>query len=246
MDLLKDKVAIITGAASGMGKAQAYLFAKEGAKVVLVDINEESLKEIEQKIGENALAIKADISCRDDVANVVSKTLEKYGTVDIVSNTAGIFDGYHPLMETSEELFDKVYEINSKGIYLMTKLTLPIMLEKEKGVYVNVASIASFNGTGGGFAYTASKSAVLGMTRSVASIYKEKGIRANSICPGLVETSMVSHLTSDKNVVNNVCAKSVRVGTPEDIANAALFLASDKADYINGVSLPVDGGWLAE
>ena len=245
MGLLDDKVVIITGAASGMGKAQSYLFAKEGAKVVLADVNEE-IYHIAEEIESDALAVKTDISNRDDVKKLVQETINHFGTIDVVSNTAGIFDDYHALMETSYEQFDKVIAINETGTFNVMKEALPIMLEHKKGVYVNIASVASFNGTGGGFAYTASKSAIIGMTRSVTTNYKAQGIRANAICPGLVETPMTKDLCATQSVIENVTNKSGRIGTVEDIANTALFLASDKSDYINGASLAVDGGMLAE
>lgn len=245
MGLLDNKVVIITGAASGMGEAQARLFSKEGARLALIYHNK-PLNELEASLEGDTMSMKVDVSDKHEVDHFIEAVLDKYGTIDVVSNTGGIFDGYKPLDQTEEDLFDRVLAVNAKGVYNMMKAALPVMLKNGHGTFINVASVASFNGSGGGFAYTASKSAVIGMTRSVATSYKTKGIRANAICPGLVETPMVSDLMQDKNVIENINRVSGRVGNVDDIAQTALFLASDASSYINGVAIPVDGGMLAE
>lgn len=246
MGLLDGKVAVITGAASGIGRAQASLFVEEGAKVVLADLNENGAKTLAQELspdGEKALAIKVNVLDSSDTENMVNKVIDKFGKIDILSNTAGAFDELAPLLETSEDLWDKVMNMNTKSLYFVTKAVLPEMIKNESGSVINIASGAGLKGGGGGISYTTSKHGVIGFARQVASDYKSKGIRSNAIAPGLIETPMIEELLKDKpEYYDGVVGASGRLGQAEDIAKAALFLASDQSDYVNGSTIPVDGG----
>ncbi len=249
---LDRKVAIVTGAASGMGKAIAILFAKEGAKVAVSDINldgaKETVKEIESS-GGIAFAIKTDVASENDVDELVDKTVETYGTVDILVNNAGIMDGFEPIGEISTKKFDRILAINTKSIMLASRKVMPIFLAKGKGVIVNNASAAGVFGGRGGAAYTASKHAAIGLTKNTAFMYADKGIRANAIATGAVATNIAASMT---NISQLGAARqgigmplNPRIGQPEEIANVALFLASDDSGFVNGAVLTADGGWTA-
>ncbi|NGP45284.1 3-oxoacyl-ACP reductase [Bacillaceae bacterium SIJ1] len=249
---LQNKVALITGAGSGMGQAQALLFAKEGAKVVAVDVNlqsvEETVRQIEADGGE-ALALKGDISKKESVQALVKLALKEYDRIDILSNTAGVLDDYAPTLETDEALWDKIIGINLKGAYLMTNEVLPQMLDRGKGTIMNVASIAAMVAGGGGAAYTASKHGLVGYTKQLSFDYGKKGIKANAICPGAVSTGMTEEILRDEDAPVMESIKGVPAGRyaqPEEIANLALFLASDESDFIHGAVMPIDGGWTVQ
>ncbi|HKM36019.1 MAG TPA: 3-oxoacyl-ACP reductase [Thiopseudomonas sp.] len=252
MKRLNNKVALITGAGSGMGKAQAKLFAKEGAKIIAADIDMNGLEKTVEEIkseGGDAYAVQIDVSKKSSVEAGVKSGLEHYGQVDILSNTAGILDDYKPTLDTSEDLWDKIMGINLKGVYYMTNAVLPHMLEREKGAIINFGSIASFVAGGGGAAYTAAKHAIAGYTKQLSFDYGQKGIRANVIAPGAIETGMTKKIFEEgsaevMNSVNSVPAG--RYGQPEEVANVALFLASDEASFMHGAIVPVDGGWLVK
>lgn len=252
MKKLENKVALITGAGSGMGKAQAKLFAKEGAKIIAADIDMDSIEKTVNEIkadGGEAYAVKIDVSDKKSVDEGVEKGLEKYGQIDILSNTAGILDDYKPTLDTSEELWDRIIGINLKGVYYMTNAVLPQMVEKERGTILNFASIAAFVAGGGGAAYTASKHAIAGYTKQLSFDYGKKGIRVNAIAPGAVETGMTKDIFEEGSADVMDSVKSVpagRYGQPEEIANVALFLVSDESSFMHGVVVPVDGGWLVK
>lgn len=250
MGKLDNKVVLVTGAASGMGRAEALLFAKEGAKVIATDLYLDGVEKVAEEIkaqGGDVLPLQIDVSCLDSIEKGVKAALDKYGRIDVLSNTAGILDAYAPTLETSEELWDKIMDVNLKGIYRMTNAVLPQMVERGKGVVINVASIASFVAGGGGAAYTTAKHGIVGYTKQLSYDYGPKGIRANAIAPGAVETGMTKEILSDPNApvmehVNSVPAG--RHGQPEEIAQLALFLASDDSDFIHGAIIPIDGGWI--
>lgn len=247
---LKDKVALITGAASGMGRAQAELFAKKGAKVIAADINLEGVTKVAEKIsadGGEALPVKVDISSVDEVKKMVRKGLERFGQIDVLSNTAGILDNYAPTLETSEELWDRIFNINLRGMFLVTNEVLPQMIEKGRGTVINIASIAGFVAGGGGAAYTSAKHGVVGYTKQLSFDYGGKGIKANAIAPGAIETGMTKDILKDGNREVMEAIRSVpagRHGQPEEVAQLALFLASDDSDFIHGAVIPIDGGWI--
>lgn len=248
---LQNQVALITGAASGLGKAQAILFAKEGASVIVADTNlqgaEETVKAI-QSVGGDAIAVQVDITSEESINQLVEKSLQKYSKISILSNTAGMFDQYTPLLDTSFELWSKVLDINISGIFRLTKAVLPVMIQNKYGIVINVASGAGLIGGGGGVAYTSSKHAVVGFTRQLNAEYGKQGIRSNAIAPGLIETPMVSKTIESKDSALMETLKKLpagRHGQPDEIASVALFLASDDSRYIYGAIIPVDGGLLS-
>jgi len=250
MKRLENKVALITGAGSGMGKAQAILFAREGAKIIAADINMDGLKKTVEEIEKNggkAFAVEIDVSKKDSVDEGVRKGLEEYGKIDILSNTAGILDDYKPTLDTPEELWDKIMSVNLKGVYYMTNAVLPQMVEREEGTIVNIASIAAFVAGGGGAAYTSAKHAIAGYTKQLSSDYGKKGIRVNAIAPGAIESGMTKEIFEEGAAEVMESVKSVpagRYGQPEEIASVALFLVSEESSFMHGAIVPVDGGWI--
>lgn len=249
---LDSKVAIVTGAASGMGKAIARLFAKEGAKVVVCDLNlnaaQTTVEEIKQDGGQ-ALAVMANVAKEGDIQNLFNQALETYGTIDILVNNAGIMDNFMPIGEISDEMWDRVLDVNLTGPMRAIRKAMPIFLEKGQGVIVNIASAAGLQGSRAGVAYTASKHAVIGMTKNVAFQYAVKGIRCNAIAPGGVNTNIGSTMSQpDPFGMERVMSGSgnnPRTGDAEEIATVALFLASDESRFVNGAVVTADGGWMA-
>lgn len=243
---LENKVAIITGAASGMGEAMAYSFAKEGAKVIATDIQKEKLATIVEKIkadGGDAIAVIHDVSSRKDwFETVLPQTIEAYGKLDILINNAGISVPV-AFEEQTEETWTKAYAININSVMLGMQAALPY-LKENGGSIVNISSIAALTGMSGPGAYTASKGGVSAITRAAAVDFGPFGIRVNAINPGYILTPMsesfLQHPDYKDHFLGIIPMK--KLGLAEDISNAALFLASDEAKYITGVNLPVDGG----
>ncbi|SCL95908.1 SDR family NAD(P)-dependent oxidoreductase [Sporanaerobacter sp. PP17-6a] len=249
---LNNKVAIVTGAAAGMGKAIAKEFAKEGAKVVVnySRSSQEAGAIVDEiiKDGGEAVAVKADVSKSEDVKQMIEKTIDKFGKIDILVNNAGILDDYTPVVDTSEELWNRIIGVNLKGPFLCSKYAIPYMLKEKKGVIINLSSIAGFVSGGGGAAYTSSKHGVIGLTKQIAYDYGKLGIRANAICPGAIKTRMTEEILKNDDAPVMEAIKSVpagRYGYPEEIAKLALFLASDDSDFIHGTPILIDGGWVA-
>ncbi len=252
MGRLDGKVALITGAASGMGKIAAELFAREGARVVLADVSDEAgqstAKEIEAT-GADAVYVHTDVSKTSDVEKAVRLTVDRFGTLNVLYNNAGIFpadDG--SVTETSEQTWDRVMDINLKGVFLGCKYGIPAMIESGGGSLINVASFVALVGAATPqVAYTASKGGVLSMTREIAVEFARKGIRANALCPGPIETPLLGELLADpaRRQRRLVHIPVGRFGHAEEIARAALFLASDESSFITGATFVVDGGITA-
>ncbi len=249
---LQGKVAIVTGAASGMGKAIAELFAKEGAKVAVSDINLEGAKATAASIegaGGTAFAIQTNVAKEEDIQAMVDTTVEKYGTVDILVNNAGIMDNMEPAGEITDAQWTRVMSVNVDSVMRATRKVMPIFLAKESGVIINVASVGGLFGKVAGTAYTASKHAVIGFSKSTGFMYAKSGIRCNVIAPGAVQTNIGQSMTGISTFGVGRTGLSLtanpRTGMPEEIAGAALFLASDDSSFVNGAVLAVDGGWMA-
>ncbi len=242
--ILKDKVAIITGSTSGMGRATAELFAKEGAKVVITGRNEERAKAVVDKInsqGYEAFYVIADTSKIEDLNIIKEKTLEKYGTIDILFNNAGALS-MSPLKDVSIDEWNNIFNVNVTSSMYLTQIIAPIMKEKGKGVVINTSSVAGFAAHHGYAAYIASKHAASGLTKSMAWELGPE-IRVNGIAPGAIHTAMVDSIGGPQ-VLEGMREGSPlkRFGQPEDIANVALFLASDASSFIDGQIIRVDGG----
>lgn len=246
---LNGKVALITGGGSGIGKASCLLFAREGAKVVVVDLKKETAEATAKDIGSSARAYAADVSKAKDAEGMVKFAEEQFGRLDIVFNNAGVF---HPdddsVTNTSEEIWDMVININLKGVFLGCKYAVPALLRAGGGSIINTASFVAVMGAATPqIAYTASKGGVLAMTREIAVEFARKNIRANALCPGPVETPLLQELLSDpaRRQRRLVHIPPGRFGKAEEMANAALFLASDESSFVNGSTFLVDGGITA-
>ncbi len=241
---LKGKIAIVTGSARGIGLAIATVLADCGASVVVSDVNQEMAEQEAAKLvanGKQAIAVAANVASAEDVKGLVATTLSNLGRVDILVNNAGITrDGL--LMRMKEEDWDAVMSVNLKGVFHCIKAVLPSMAKQRSGKIVNVSSIAGAMGNAGQANYSASKAAIIGLTKTVAREYASRGITVNAVAPGFIDTAMTAPLSSD---VREALLKEIplaRLGEPEDIANTVAFLASDQADYITGQVLHVNGG----
>lgn len=252
MGKLEGKVAIVTGAGSGMGRAIAKSYAEEGAKVVLAELNENTMNEtLEEIISTNgvAIAIKTDISKELEIEAMMKKAIDEFGRLDILANVAGITDDLTSIENYTNELFERVMAININGPFYASRKAVRIFKEQETGgTIINVTSIAGFLGARGGAAYTMSKHALIGLTRHIAAFYgRDNGkIRANAIAPGSILTGMTEKDPSRVDKYGMEVFKDLgpfNRGVPEDIAAAALFLASDDSSFINGEVLTVDSAW---
>ncbi|MBT8521990.1 3-oxoacyl-ACP reductase FabG [Polynucleobacter paneuropaeus] len=237
---LKDKVAIITGAAKGIGFATAKRFAEEGAKVMIADISMEAVKTAAAQIP-NAEAFVVNVTDRTSIQIAVDQILERHGQIDILINNAGITQDAR-LIKMTEAQFDAVIDVNLKGVFNCTQLVVPHMLEKGKGAVVNASSVVGIYGNFGQTNYSATKFGVIGFTKTWARELGAKGIRVNAVCPGFISTEMVKAMPD--NILQDIEKRSWlgRLGTPEEMANVYLFLASDEASYVNGVALEASGG----
>ncbi|MEH7505513.1 glucose 1-dehydrogenase [Neobacillus drentensis] len=244
---LENKVAIITGSGTGIGKTTALLFAKEGASVVVTDINEENGKktvnEIE-KLGGNAIFVKHDVGNEEDWKNVVDQTLIHFDTIDILYNNAGLFT-ISPLLETTVDEWNKLMTVNVTGSFLGMKHCIPIMIKKRKGSIINASSNAGLFGAAGLTLYGASKGAIRIMTKDAAMEFGNDNIRINSIHPGYIKTQMIEYAANVAQKNPEDQAKYVplrRLGETRDVANMVLYLASDDSSYVTGAEFVIDGG----
>ncbi|MEH7393554.1 SDR family NAD(P)-dependent oxidoreductase, partial [Bacillus sp. JJ1474] len=238
---------VITGGAGGIGKVVAERFLKEGAKVVLVDLFEESLLKAKDELASlgEVLTVQADVSKESDVENYVKKALEHFGKIDVFFNNAGIEGKVAPLVDQKIEDFDKVISVNVRGVFLGLKYVLPVMTKQGYGSVINTSSVAGLEGSPGVSPYIASKHAVVGLTKASAIEVANANVRVNSIHPSPVNTRMMRSLEDGLNVEQEDLAKAIplgRYGEPSDIANLVLFLASDESSFITGVQYRVDGG----
>jgi NAD(P)-dependent dehydrogenase (short-subunit alcohol dehydrogenase family) len=256
---LDGRVAIVTGAGSGNGLAIARAFSREGALVAIGEFSEVRGTAAQASM-DSAIFVRTDVRVEQDIDRLVSQTVSQFGRLDIFVNNAGVLDGYATCLETSTELFEQVLAVNLKGTFFGCKRALQEMAQAGYGKIVNVASVAGMVAMGGGLAYTASKHAVVGLTRQIACEYGPQGVRTNAICPGTIATSLRETSrevlgpgapemnrgvgASSPERIREIVPLGTR-GAPEDVANLAVFLASPESDYVNGQTLVVDGGWLA-
>ena len=243
---LKDKTAIVTGAGSGFGKGIAMRFAKEGARVGVIDINAEAAREVASQIGNSAFTMEADVSIDGDVSRMVQEALDRWGQLDILVNNAGTTHRNQPMTEVTEEEYERIFAVNVKSVYLGAKHVVPVMKKQGFGVILNVASTAGVRPRPGLVWYNTSKGAMMTATKAMAIELAGEKIRVNAINPVAGETGML-HLfmgedTPEKRAQFISSIPLGRLSLPEDMANAALFLCSDEAEMITGLCMEVDGG----
>lgn len=244
----KGKTVFITGAASGIGEAQAIAFLENGANVFALDTDEGGLLDLKKQQGSRFSYQVGTVSNNDDVKQAVESALSTFGNIDILLNTAGVLDGYKKTLETDEVLWNHIMDTNVKGTYFVTNTVLPHMLERKSGVIVNMASIAGLVAGGGGAAYTASKHAIIGYTKQTDYDYCREGIRVNAIAPGAIQTAMnKADFEGDGKMAKWVAEETPagRWAQPDEVAGLTLYLASQASDYIHGTVIPMDGGWIA-
>lgn len=245
----QNRVAVVTGGATGIGRATALAFAREGAKVVVADVNEREGQETTRRVrngGGEGLFVRTDVSQSADWRQLVDQTVQKYGRVDVLFNNAGIGGALAATADYTEEDFDKVIAINMRGVWLGMKTVIPQMVKQKKGAIVNTASILGLVGFAQAVAYTAAKHAVLGMTKVAAMEYAAQGIRINAVCPAFIKTPMVESGLTPEALQHIAQLHALgRLGESEEVAGLVLFLASDEASFMTGAAYLVDGGYTA-
>lgn len=254
MKKLENKVAIVTGAGSGLGKAIALLYVAQGARVVATDFNEESLKALERETsatGGQIKTVKGDMAVAADVEAIIKTAVERYGTLDILVNNAGVMDDFSPVGLVKDAVWERVMKINVEGPMRAMRSALPIMLAKGSGVIINIASIGGLQGGRAGAAYTTSKHALIGLTKNTGYMYSKSGIRCNAIAPGAMDTNIAKGIDFSKlpsvELFNDRIAPGLalnpRTSDPMEVAHLAVFLASDDASFVNATAVVADGGW---
>ena len=252
--LLKNKVSIITGGSTGIGKATVETFAKEGAKVIFCDVNVINGKKNEnklRKLGYEVYFKKADVSKENDIKSLVKYTIKKFGRIDTLFNNAGIEQVVTPSHKVNLKTFEKIISINLKGVFMCCKYTLPYMLKQKRGAIVNNSSISAFANVGGNISYASSKGGVMSLTRVLAIEYAKNNIRVNAVCPGVIDTPMNQrnlNKTKNKSKLKKRWIEVTplgRVASPYELSQTVLFLSSDMSSFITGVGLLVDGGRAA-
>ncbi|HAC58420.1 SDR family oxidoreductase [Parvibaculum sp.] len=256
MGMLSGKVAMVTGAAAGIGRATALKFASEGARVSLSDIDEDggdATASMIRERGGDALFVKGDVADPSDVAELVAKTVARFGRLDCACNNAGIEGKVVPLAEQPLENFERVIAVNLRGVFLCLQAEIRQMLKNGGGAIVNLASVAGLIGFPGLAPYVASKHGVNGLTKNAALEYSKLGIRVNSICPGGIDTRMLDSLAAQSTggklttgELMNPLHPIGRIGTPEEVAELVVWLCSDRASFITGANIPIDGGFVAQ
>lgn len=249
-DCLEGKVAIITGAGSGMGEAIAKLYAEKQIRVVVADMNEGAVKRVVSDIEKTmpcVLGVKADITKPEELQHLVDKTLDRFGTIDILINNAGILDNFMTVGDLDINLWQKVMDVNVKAPTMLSQLVINYWLkEKKPGVIINTTSVGGMFGARGGVSYVTSKHAIIGLTKNIASVYREDNIRAVAVAPGSINTNIGNTLKQPNrkgmDALNRYVAEGP-TGDPIDVANVIAFLAGDEAGFVNGTVITVDGGW---
>jgi len=249
---IESSVALVTGGGSGIGRASALAFAEAGARVMVSDVHREGGEETVSRVralGGDAAFLRCDVTSAAEVAALVAGTLERFGALHHAHNNAGMLGAVGPTAECSEANFDTVIALNLKGVFLAMKHEIPVMLEAGRGCIVNTSSGSGLVGTPGLPAYAASKHAVVGLTKSAALEYVRRGLRINAVCPGVTRTAMLEGFMGGSPEVEERVKEgnpSGRLGTPEEVAAAVVWLCSDAASFINGTCLSVDGGAVAK
>lgn len=251
MKKIENKTAIVTGAASGMGKAIAQLFAEEGANVIIADLRQNEIDEVVNSItqkGGKAIGVVCNVANENEIKNMIDTTVKQFGTIDILVNNAGIMDDFLPVDLVTNDIWNRVINVNLNGPFYACRLAVPIMLKQGNGIIINIDSVGGLFGTRAGVAYSASKHALIGLTKNIGFMYAQKGIRCNAIAPGGVNTNIGKNMKPDKFGYERCVsggANMPRTGEPDEIARVALFLACNDSSFVNGTVLTADGGWTA-
>ncbi len=249
---LENKVVLLTGASSGIGYSIGRLFAQEGAKVIAMARRADRLEELKaqtQEFSGEVIPMQGDVSSQEDIDRVIGETLERFGRIDVLINNAGVLDNYQSAGAVEDEIWQRVLDVNITGVMRMTRGVLPSMIEHQKGVIINTASVGGFHGMRGGLGYVASKHAVVGMTKNIGYTYIDDGIRCVGVAPGSYETEIGGTVKNPDMKTLEKLMKGFELfphtGNPDDLAHLYLFLASDEAVFMNGTTVVSDGGWIS-